>query len=470
MLSRIGTGALASLLWLSSSTAIGQVALPELEGAWLGTMQIPDGPKLRVGVEIFKKADGRWGGNVASLDQGVRYMLVSSVEVKDETVKVELAGAPVSISGTFDPEARTITGKFTQEDKDIALALESVAALPEINRPQTPSGDAPYRQSEVRIHNALDDVWLAGTLTAPSGSEPHPAVLLIAGSGPNQRDSYFAGHRPFKVMADYLARQGYVVLQTDKRGVYKSSGDFGKATIADFVRDARAAIHFLQHDARVDPTRIALIGHSEGSMVAAMVATTEKVNTIVSMAGPGMSVLDTLLLQDQTEPAAKGATEADTRVLLDFSRKFYQTVLDTADRVQRKKKLQALYDNLSAQDAPIVDKWNDRSGTLNVDNASSESFFHFLQDDPAPSWRKVSVPVLVLQGDKDSQVAAHESVDAILAALQQDPAPAKSRIFQGLNHMFQTARTGATDEYGKIDESISPLVLSTIAQWLDKVE
>lgn len=470
MLSQIGTGALASLLWLFASTAIAQVALPELEGAWLGTMQIPDGPKLRVGVEIFRKADGRWGGNVASLDQGVRYMLVSSVEVKDETVKVQLAGAPVSISGTFDPEARTITGKFTQEGKGIALKLDSVVALPEIKRPQTPSGDAPYRQSEVRIHNAIDDVWLAGTLTTPLGNQPHPAVLLIAGSGPNQRDSYFSGHRPFRVMADYLARQGYVVLQTDKRGVYKSSGDFQKATIADFVRDAQAAVHFLQHDARVDPARIALIGHSEGSMVAAMVAATEKVGSVVSMAGPGMSVLDTLLLQDRSEPAAKGATEADTRVLLDFSRKFYQTVLDTPDLALRKKKLQALYDNLSAQDAPIVDKWNDRSGTLNVDNAASESFFHFLQDDPAPSWRKVSVPVLVLQGDKDSQVAAHESVDAILAALRQDPEPVESKVFQGLNHRFQTASTGATDEYGNIDESISPLVLSTIAQWLGKVE
>ena len=96
----------------------------------------------------------------------------------------------------------------------------------------------PYRESEVRIHNTLDDVWLAGTLTAPSDDKPHPAVLLIAGSGPNQRDSWFAGHRPFKVLADYLTRRGYVVLRTDKRGVYKSSGDFQNATIADFVRDS----------------------------------------------------------------------------------------------------------------------------------------------------------------------------------------------------------------------------------------
>jgi uncharacterized protein len=470
MMRRFGTGTLAPLLCLLSSLAFGQVTLPELNGAWLGTMQIPDGPKLRVGVEIFRKADGQWGGNVASLDQGVRYMLVSSVEVEGDTVKVQLAGAPVSISGTFDNDARSITGKFTQAGKEIPLTLESVSSLPEIKRPQTPTGDEPYQQFEVRIHNVLDDVWLAGTLTVPVGDQPHPAVLLIAGSGPNQRDSYFDGHRPFKVMADFLARRGYVVLQTDKRGVYKSSGDFEKATIADFVRDTRAATRFLQHDARVDPTRIGLIGHSEGSMIAAMVAATEKVSTVVSMAGPGLSVLDTLLLQDQSEPAAKGATEADTRVLLAFSKKFYQIVLDTPDEAQRRKKLQALYDNLSAKDAPIVNKWNDRSGTLNVDNASSDSFLHFLQDDPAPSWRKVSVPVLILQGDKDSQVSAHESVAAILDALKHDPQKVESRTFAGLNHRFQTANTGATDEYGKIDESISPQVLTQIAQWLDKVE
>jgi uncharacterized protein len=470
MVSRFGTGALASLLCLFSSMAVGQVTLPDLKGAWLGAMQIPDGPKLRVGIEIFKKADGRWGGNVASLDQGVRYMLVSGVEVSGETVTVQLAGAPVSISGTFDRDTRTITGMFTQDGKGVPLALESVAALPEIERPQTPTSDAPYRQSDVRIHNTNDDVWIAGTLSMPVDDKPHPAVLLIAGSGPNQRDSWFAGHRPFKVLADYLARRGYVVLQTDKRGVYKSSGDFEKATIADFVRDTRAATHFLQHDAHVDPTKIGLIGHSEGSMVAAMVAVTENVSTIVSMAGPGLSVLDTLLLQDQSEPAAKGATEADTQVLLAFSKKFYQTVLNTQDAAQRKSKLQALYDNLSAQDAPIVNKWNDRSGTLNVDNAASDSFFHFLQDDPATSWRKVGVSVLVLQGGKDSQVSAKESVAAILDALKDDPEPVESKIFPGLNHRFQTAKTGATDEYGKIDESISPRVLSTIVQWLDKVE
>jgi uncharacterized protein len=470
MISRYGTGALASLLCLFSSVALGQVTLPELKGAWLGTLQIPDGPTLRVGVEIFEKADGRWGGNVASLDQGVRYMLVSGLEVSGDTVTVQLAGAPVSISGTFDRDARTITGMFTQEGKGIPLALESVAGLPEIRRPQTPGGDLPYRESEVRIHNTPDDVWLAGTLTTPLGDQAHPAILLIAGSGPNQRDSWFAGHRPFKVLADYLTRRGYVVLRTDKRGVNKSSGDFGKATIADFVRDNRAAIRFLQHDARVDPKRVAVVGHSEGSMVAAMLGKTEKLSAIVSMAGPGMSVLDTLLLQDQSEPAAKGASEAETLVLLAFSTRFYQTVLNTRDPMQRKKKLQALYDNLSADEATIVNKWNDRSGTLNVDNAASDSFFHFLQDDPATSWRKISVPVLVLQGEKDSQVSAKESVSAILDALKDDPEPVESRTFAGLNHRFQTAKTGSTDEYAEIDESISPLVLSAIAQWLDKVE
>jgi len=469
---RIGTfmvaSMVASLLMLFAGSSGAQTALPELEGAWLGTMQIPDGPKLRVGVEIFRKADGQWGGNVASLDQGVRYMLVEKVEANGDTVEVELAGAPVRIRGTFDREAGTITGQFSQGGTAIPLTLSSVAELPEIERPQTPVGDLPYQQSEVRIHNALDDVWLAGTLTAPVGDQRHPAVLLLAGSGPNQRDSYFAGHRPFRVLADYLTRRGYVVLRTDKRGVYMSSGDFQKATIADFVRDGRAALDFLRHDPRVDPKRIALIGHSEGSMVAAMIAANEPVDAVVSMAGPGLSVLDTLLLQDQTEPAAKGASKADTRVLLAFSTRFYRTVLETPGEAQRKERLQALYDNLPAQEAAIVNKWNDRSGTLNVDYAASDSFFHFLQNVPAESWRKVSAPVLVLQGDKDSQVSARENVAAILAALRPDPAPVESKVFSGLNHRFQAAETGATDEYGTIDETLNSQVLSEISRWLDK--
>lgn len=468
MISRIRTGALSAVLWLLPIVAAAQVPMEDLKGAWLGAMQVPNGPKLRVGVEIFQKADGSWGGNVASPDQGVRYMPVGKVSLTDSVIKVELAGAPLYISGKFDQAARRIDGDFVQGDSSFELHLDSVPALPEITQAQTPSGDLPYQEVEVRIHNVADQIWLAGTLTVPADEQTHPAVLLLAGSGPSHRDAYSAGHRPFQVLADQLTRKGYIVLRTDKRGVYKSGGVYSGAETVDFARDAEAAVRFLKQHPRVNPAEIGLIGHSEGSLVAAMAAVSEPVQAIVSMAGPGLSVHEILLLQDQTEPAAKGASAADIEVLLAFSRRFYQTALDAPDATQREARLQALYDKLDGEEAAIVNRWNDRTGTLNVDYASKDSFVSFLNNDPAEYWQQISVPVLVLNGDKDVQVAAQENVAAIVKALAKDQAPVKSKILPGLNHMFQHADSGATDEYGEISETLNPVLLTTVQDWLDQ--
>lgn len=465
---RMRAAAFSAALWLLPVVAVAQVAMEDVEGAWLGSMQIPDGPTLRVGVEIFRMADGSWGGNVASPDQGVRYMPVAKVSLDGSVLSVELAGAPLIISGTFDREARRINGAFVQGDSSFELHLDAVSALPETDRAQTPAGELPYDQVEVRIHNSVDDLWLAGTLTLPADDQTHPAVLLLAGSGPSHRDAYSAGHRPFKLLADQLSRQGYVVLRADKRGVYKSNGVYSGADTDDFARDAQAALRFLKQHARVESSSIAIIGHSEGSLVGAMAAVSEPVQALVSMAGPGLGVHEILLLQDQTEPAAKGASAADVQVLLDFSRRFYQTALDAPNAAQRRAQLQALYDNLADKEAAIVNRWNDRTGTLNVDYASKDSFVSLLHNDPAQYWQQISVPVLVLNGDKDVQVSAKENVAAIVESLQKQRAPVQSVIFPGLNHMFQSADSGSTDEYGDIGETLNPELLTTVQQWLDK--
>lgn len=465
---RMRAGALSAALWLLPVVAVAQVVMEDIQGAWLGSMEVPEGPTLRVGVEIFRMADGSWGGNVASPDQGVRYMPVAAVSLNGSVLSVELAGAPLTISGTFDGDARRIDGEFVQGDSSFELHLEAVSTLPEVERAQTPTGELPYEQADVRIHNDADGIWLAGTMTLPADDQTHPAVLLLAGSGPSHRDAYSAGHRPFQVLADRLTRQGFVVLRADKRGVYKSGGVYSGADTDDFARDAQAAVRFLKQHARVVPSAIAIIGHSEGSLVAAMTAVAEPVQAIVSMAGPGLDVHEILLLQDQTEPAAKGASAAEVQVLLDFSRRFYRTALDAPSAAQRRESLQALYDNLADKEAAIVNRWNDRTGTLNVDYASKDSFVSLLRNDPAEYWQQISVPVLVLNGDKDVQVSAKENVAAIVDALQKRRAPVESMTFPGLNHMFQSADSGSTDEYGDISETLAPVLLTTVQQWLNK--
>ena len=450
-----------------SCSAIAQTTIQDIQGSWLGAMAIPDGPTLNIGIEVFQKADGSWGGNVASLDQGVRYMPVATVAVEANTFHLQLAGAPITVVGKVSADQQHISADFNQGSSAFELELDKVPALPEVERPQTPSHSEDYLNQAVRYHNVQDDVWLSGTMTLPQGSAKHPAIMLIAGSGPNHRDSYFGGHRPFAVIADYLTRQGYIVLRSDKRGVYKSSGDFQTATLADFVADAEAALQFLTSHPRVDADNIILLGHSEGSLVSVMAASAQPVQGIISLAGPGMSVLDILLLQDQTEPAAKGATQAETDILLGFSQRFYQMILATPSGEARKQKALAMYEGLAGTEAEVVGRWvNTNSGTLSIGAAESDSLYELLQQNPLPYWQQFTGEALILNGSKDSQVPAEPNVAGIVAAINPAQAHVESEIISGLNHMFQTAETGANDEYASIEQTISPAVLSKISQWL----
>lgn len=453
---------------LFSQLSVAAVTLNHLKGSWLGTMHIPDGPSLRIGIEVFKKADNQWGGNIASLDQGNRYMLVSDVQLDNDIFTLQMANAPVSVSGKVN-NSQHIAAKFKQGNSEFELNLQKVDVLPEVIRKQTPTNSDAYIQQEVVYQNAKDGTWLSGTLTLPQGSARHPAVMLVAGSGPNHRDSYHAGHRTFKVIADHLTKIGFAVLRSDKRGVYKSGGDFKDANLQNLASDTQAAIQFLKSHHRIDHKNIVLIGHSEGSLVSVMASEQESVQGIVSLAGPGMSVLDILLLQDQTEPGAKGATKAETDILLNFSKRFYNMVLTTPSSKSRNEKAIALYENLSGDEAIVVDKWvNKQNGTLSISSAESESFYTFLQQDPLPYWNKFTGKVLVLNGDKDSQVPSAENVAGIVSAIIHPKAAVESHILEDLNHLFQPAITGAADEYKEIEQTIDGSVLSLISQWLQE--
>ena len=456
-------------MMLINNVCIASVTLKEIEGSWLGTMNIPNGPTLRIGVEVFKKADGQWGGNIASLDQGARYMLVSGVSIENNVFTLQMANAPVSVVGNVLKNEETIVAKFKQGDSAFDLNLHKVKELPDIKREQTPTHHGAYVQSEVAYQNSHDATWLSGTLTAPKGNTAHPAIMLVAGSGPNHRDSYHNGHRTFKVLADHLTKLGFVVLRSDKRGVYKSGGRFEDASLRNLALDTQAAIQYLKSHPSVDNKKIVLLGHSEGSLVSIMAAEKERVQGIVSMAGPGMSVLDILLLQDQTEPKAKGATKAETDILLQFSERFYAMVLSTPTAVERKQKALALYDSLKGTEAEVVAKWvSKQNGTLSIASAESNSFYTFLQQNPIPYWNQFTGKALILNGSKDSQVPANENLTGIVNAINNEKADVKSHIFENLNHLFQPATTGSIDEYREIEKTIDEKALSVISKWLQQ--
>lgn len=451
------------------------LTLEELEGHWLGALRVEGEPGPRLGVRILRKADGSMGASSASVDQGADF-IHSEVSLEGRALTVRMTGPGVTLRGRVGPGLETIDATFRQGDASLPIRLERVGELPPAGeiRPQTPRPPHPYAHEEVRFHNGTDDVWLAGTLTKPAGPGPYPAVIFLAGSGPQDRGvPGTGGHAPGAVMADHLTKEGFAVLRYDKRGVYRSTGSFGDATEADFTRDATAAHRYLAAREDVRSDLVGFVGNSEGSLLAARAAAAidGRVGFIVSLAGPGLPLFDVLVLQDGTQAAAEGATRREVELIREFSRRYYRTAMEIDGEEARERALEALYDSLDgAQEAALEEFFPDRPGTLDPSYAARDAFVEDLEDDPpARYWRQVDVPVLVLNGGKDSQVPAEENVAAIVEALEEAPTDRfGSRIFPGLNHLFQEAGSGAVDEYDRIDQTTAPRVLRYVAEWLEE--
>lgn len=453
------------------------LSLEDLEGHWMGALEVGGEQSPRIGVRILRKADGSMGASAASIDQGAAF-IPSSVRLRGRTVTVHMDGPGVTLEGRVDREATAIEGSFRQGDASLPLTLERVERLPPAGavRSQTPRPPHPYRAEEVRFHNAADDVWLAGTLTKPDGPGPHPGVIVLSGSGPQDRGvPGTGGHQPQAVIADHLTKQGYAVLRYDKRGVHESTGSYGDATEEDLTRDALAAFRHMASRDDVAPEQVGFVGHSEGSLIAARTAARidGPVGFLVSMAGPGLPLFDLLVLQDGTQAAAEGATDEEVELIRDFSRRYYRTALETEGEDARETALRALHDSLEGELKEVMTEYfgSRPGGTLDPTHAARDAFVTDLRaPSPAAYWREVRAPVLILNGARDSQVPAGENVDGLLQALEEAPTDRyEARIFPGLNHMFQNAETGAVSEYRRIEETIAPEVLAFIADWLGTV-
>lgn len=229
------------------SYTVSQRSLDDLRGDWLGAARFSDGSELRIGLEIMRKADGSTGASVSMPDQGAAYIVVSSINLEKEHLALQLDGPSLTIEGTVSEDGTTITGAGTQRGRSDPIVLRRTSTPPPIGRerPQTPTPPFPYDAVEVAFQNPVDDVWLSGTFTKPTGQAKFPAAIFVGGSGANQRAYNSDGHQMPAVIADYLTRRGFAVLRYDKRGVYKSTGNFAVATDSDFARDAAAAYDYL---------------------------------------------------------------------------------------------------------------------------------------------------------------------------------------------------------------------------------
>ena len=374
---------------------------------------------------------------------------------------------------------RVILSAFLHFVLIITVAAQSSApnvdgnwlAVSKSNRPQDPKKPYPYDEEEVSYRNEKDNIKIAGTLTVPRGGGKYPAVLLITGSGPQDRNETIAGHRPFLVLADHLTRIGIAVLRVDDRGVGGTERGPLSVTSEGFAEDVLAGVGFLKQRKEIDPKMIGLIGHSEGGMIAPMVAArSNDVSFIVLLAGLGQRGEDVIYTQTELIHKAQG-THVDTIRHFNALAKTIIAIVKT--ETDGKRIEQRVNEDVAAYGRTLDDlqqKLFEPAATAMkaiMPMYKMPWFRYFVMFDPQLVLKNVKVPVLALNGELDLQVAAKENLDLIRAGLKAGGnTDVTTKIFPKLNHLFQTTQTGLLSEYGQIEETIAPEVLKTMSDWI----
>jgi pimeloyl-ACP methyl ester carboxylesterase len=439
-------------------------AVSAAEGIWQGALQA-NGMRLRLQLHVTHADQDQLVAALDSPDQGVSGLPATEVSQKHAAFHFEIPEVGGVYDGTLNAAKTAIAGSWTQNEVTQTLEFKRADKLLELLRPQTPAKPYPYREEEVLFPNVGAKISLAGTLTIPSGSGPFPVAVLLTGSGPYDRDETLLGHHPFLILADHLTRKGIAVLRYDKRGIGKSTGDYSKATTEDFASDCDSALAYLRNRKELDPKRIGLIGHSEGGIIAPIVAARSKdVAWIVLLAGPGLKGEDLLLLQSESILKVSGANDAQIASTLHFNKQTYALVRQVRNRAELESKLKELVQSSSENSALPPSALQAQLGML-----ASPWFRYFLDYDPVPALQKTLCPVLALDGEKDLQVLPKENLAAIQKALKD----AGNSDFQatelpGLNHLFQHAPTGSPTEYGVVLETMAPEALNAVSGWVLK--
>lgn len=437
-------------------------AIFPVEGLWQGAVET-HGMRLRFQLHVSHDTEGHLIAALDSLDQGVSGLPANHVTLKDPIFHFEIPSLAGVYEGTLNAAKSAMAGKWSQTSADnLTLDFKRSDQTLELRRPQIPVKPYPYREEEVTFTSPGTGVTLAGTLTLPKGTGPFPAVLLIAGSGPQDRDETIANHRPFLLLADTLTRKGIAVLRYDKRGVGQSTGNLDAATTMDLAADAEAALAYLKSRKEIDASRIGLLGHSEGAIIAPYLAAhSQEVNWMVLLAAPATTGEETLLNQSELIGRAGGLSDDQLDASLGFDQAAYALVRKEKDPSVLSEKLVAL-----VKDTGLDSALPPAALETQLRMLTSPWFRFFLDYDPLPNLKTVKCPVLALYGQKDLQVSAKVNLPLLQSALQDaGNKNADIRELPELNHLFQHAYTGTPAEYAAIEETFSPEALAALADW-----
>jgi uncharacterized protein len=433
-----------------------------VEGIWQSALE-RHGLRLRLQLHVSHDTDRELIAALDSLDESVSGLPAINVTLNEATFHFEVPAFGVTFDGTLDSSKNLLNGKWLESGDSTAMEFKrSDDPLP-LRRPQNPSPPYPYREEIVSFANAPANVQLAGTLTLPKGQGPFPAAILIAGSGPHDRDENLASHKPFLVLADFLTRKGIAVLRYDKRGIGASTGILDNATTLDLAGDAQAALAYLQTRKEIDPQKIGLIGHSEGAMIAPYLANhSQDVAWVVLLAPPSTNGEATLINQSSLIGQVGGLSEAQLLASLTFDRSAYDIVRKEKDPAVIADKVKALVKNSGLDSALPPEALEAQLRML-----TSPWFRFFLDYDPLPALQALKTPTLALYGQKDLQVPVKFNLAPTQKALQD----AGNRDFlvreiPNLNHQFQHCFTGSPTEYAAIEETFSPDAFQILADWI----
>ncbi len=442
------------------------------QGTWKGELKVP-GQSLGMEFTFSQAADGAWSGTLFVAGQTPQPLPFSRVTVDGTRLVAEASNIRATFEATLSADGKVLAGRWKQgmANLDLTMARQASASVAApARRPQDPVAPFPYAEEEVRYVNPKGNITLAGTLTLPRRPGPHPAVLLITGSGAQNRDSELMGHRPFKVIADDLTRRGFAVLRVDDRGVGGSSGSVTEATSADFSLDVKAGLNFLKARKDIDAKRIGLVGHSEGALIAPMAAAgNPDVAFMVLLAGQGMSGDAIIKLQSDVINRKLGRNEAQLEELRKLQREALAICTSPLSREQAAPKLRALLETQLPKDNPEAAAAMRQQFEMQVEAMLSPWYRYFLTADSVPYLRKVTCPVLALNGENDVQVPHRENLRGISKALSEaGNRDVTAQSLPKLNHLFQTSQTGMVDEYATIDETFAPIALKTMGDWLER--
>ncbi|MGC1905105.1 MAG: alpha/beta hydrolase [Candidatus Acidiferrum sp.] len=439
-------------------------AVSTAEGTWQGALEA-NGMRYRLQLHISHDTKGQLTAAMDSIDQGINGFRASQATESDSAIHLELPAVHSTYDGTLNSVRNSITGTWRQNGEPTQLTFKRSDQILELRRPQNPQKPYPYDEQELTFSNARAGTSLAATLTLPRGAGPFSAAILLAGSGPLDRDETDGGHHPFLVLADHLTRKGIAVLRFDKRGIGKSTGSYEDATTADFASDAEAAFAFLKTKKEIDPRKIGIIGHSEGGIIASMIASRSNgVAWIAVLAGPATKGEETLLIQSDLITRAAGMTNDQVAKSLDFDRKSYNLVRNEKDRATLERELADLV-QVSGLGPAMPPTFVQRQ----IHWTSSPWFRYFLDYDPVPALQQTKCPVLVLSGEKDLQVPPQQNLPLIRKALE-DGGNKDSQVVEmpGLNHQFQHCYMGLPSESRAIEETFAPDAMTAISDWIMK--